>query len=353
MSSIRIHRFQLRFKRPAITSRETLLEKQCCILTYGEPLKAVAECNFFQGLSADNPLNYQEVLVEACKKLEGIFTSVGSLEDERFSALILELQEYPSIQFGIEQLWHSFHGETPFKLFDSAFTRKEQGIAINGLVWMGDIFFMEQQIDELISRDFRCIKLKIGASNFEKERRLLKDLRLRYRADELEIRVDANGSFLFNDVPKVLDLLAELNIHSIEQPIAAGQWDHMAKLCERTPIPIALDEELIGLFTDQEKEKCLAHIRPNYLILKPALVGGFKACNYFIKSNYEWWITSALESNIGLNAIAQFASTKILKRPQGLGTGGLFTNNFESPLEVHGANLFYRKHLTWNINPIV
>lgn len=353
MTSIGIHLFKLKFKRPAITSRDTLLEKQCYILTYGEPLKAVAECNFFQGLSADNPLNYQEVLAEACKKLEGIFSSVDSLEDERFSTLVLELQEYPSIQFGIEQLWHSFHGETPFNLFDSAFTRQEEGIAINGLVWMGDSFFMEQQINELISRDFRCIKLKIGASKFEKEQRLLKDLRLRYRADELEIRVDANGSFSFNDAPKVLDVLAELNVHSIEQPIAAGQWDYMAELCERSPIPIALDEELIGLFTDQEKEKCLAHIRPNYLILKPALVGGYKACDYFIKSDYEWWITSALESNIGLNAIAQFASTKTLKRPQGLGTGGLFTNNFESPLEVHRANLFYRKHLTWNLNPFV
>ena len=353
MTSIGIHLFKLKFKRPAITSRDTLLEKQCYILTYGEPLKAVAECNFFQGLSADNPLNYQEVLAEACKKLEGIFSSVDSLEDERFSTLVLELQEYPSIQFGIEQLWHSFHGETPFNLFDSAFTRQEEGIAINGLVWMGDSFFMEQQINELISRDFRSIKLKIGASNFEKEQRLLKDLRLRYRADELEIRVDANGSFSFNDAPKVLDVLAELNVHSIEQPIAAGQWDYMAELCERSPIPIALDEELIGLFTDQEKEKCLAHIRPNYLILKPALVGGYKACDYFIKSDYEWWITSALESNIGLNAIAQFASTKTLKRPQGLGTGGLFTNNFESPLEVHRANLFYRKHLTWNLNPFV
>lgn len=352
MSGIRIHPFQLKFKRPAKTSRNTLLEKQCYVLTYGTPLRAVGECNFFQGLSADDPTNYDSVLKAACKRLEDLFKLEVPSEDERFDALIYELAHYPSIQFGIEQLWFSYHGKTPFHLFDSAFSNQEEGIAINGLVWMGDIPFMKQQVDDLISSGFRCVKLKIGAENFEQERRLLQDLRLKYGADELEIRVDANGSFLPETAPKILDQLAQLEIHSIEQPIAAGQWDQMAALCACSPVPIALDEELIGLFSSDDKKRCLAHIRPRYLILKPALIGGFKACNAFIESDLDWWITSALESNIGLNAIAQFTATKELHRPQGLGTGGLFVNNFESPLEVFNAQLFYRNHLTWNLNSI-
>ncbi|MGA0011487.1 MAG: o-succinylbenzoate synthase [Flavobacteriaceae bacterium] len=352
MSGIRIHPFQLQFKRPAKTSRNTLLEKQCYLLIYGTPLRAIGECNFFQGLSADNPSNYDSVLKGACKRLEVLFGLEAPLEDERFDALVCELAHYPSIQFGIEQLWYSYHAKTPFHLYDSAFSNHEEGIAINGLVWMGDIPFMRQQVDNLISDGFRCIKLKIGAENFEHEQRLLQDLRGKYGADELEIRVDANGSFSPETAPKILDQLAQLEIHSIEQPIAAGQWDQMAALCEFSPVPIALDEELIGLFSLDDKKRCLDHIRPHYLILKPALIGGFKACNEFIESDFDWWITSALESNIGLNAIAQFTSTKKLHRPQGLGTGGLFVNNFESPLEVCNAQLFYRNHLTWNLNSI-
>lgn len=350
MIEIRIHSYVLNFKRPAMTSRETMLEKHCYILTYGSPLKAVAECNFFKGLSPDQSANYEAVLSQACRKIEALFAVEATLEDARFEELYSDLRDYPSIQFGCEQLWLSFHSSSPFKLFRSPFTENEQGIAINGLVWMGELSFMRLQIDELISGGFRCIKLKIGAATFDQELRLLQELRQNFDANQLEIRVDANGSFTPDQAPRVLETLAALEVHSIEQPIAPRQWDEMARLCEQSPLPIALDEELIGLFSEEQKNACLAHIRPQYLILKPSLIGGYRACDCYIQSGYSWWVTSALESNIGLNAIAQYTATKPLSLRQGLGTGGLFVNNFRSPLEVSDAQLFYRKAVTWELN---
>ena len=310
----------------------------------------LAEANIHESLAQEinkilpESLGYKEFAKAVAEILKNEYGS------QNFGPFMDVLHSELGIDESVNEVKDDYYPDSPEAL--SAFSNQEEGIAINGLVWMGDIPFMKQQVDDLISSGFRCVKLKIGAENFEQERRLLQDLRLKYGEDELEIRVDANGSFLPETAPKILDQLAQLEIHSIEQPIAAGQWDQMAALCECSPVPIALDEELIGLFSSDDKKRCLAHIRPRYLILKPALIGGFRACNAFIESDLDWWITSALESNIGLNAIAQFTATKELHRPQGLGTGGLFVNNFESPLEVFNAQLFYRNHLTWNLNSI-
>ena len=350
MNAIQIHPYTLVFKRPAKTSRNTMTEKKCYVLTYGSPLKAIAECNLFEGLSADDRFDYSDRLKEACLKLERLLQLELPIEDERFNELLSSYVEFPSIQFGLEQLWFSFHSDDPFVLFSTPFSNEQQGIDINGLVWMGDLPFMQAQIDDLLERGFDCIKLKIGAHHFKDEYTLLKGLREKYSAEVLELRVDANGAYTPDEVYKILEQLALLEIHSIEQPIKAGQWDEMAQLCEHTPLPIALDEELIGLFNDKEKQRCISHIRPHYLILKPALIGGFKACDAYMELDTPWWITSALESNIGLNAIAQYTSTKALPRPQGLGTGSLFTNNFSSPLSIEEARLYYNKEVPWNIN---
>jgi len=353
MTAIQVHPYTLFFKRPAKTSRNTMTEKKCYVLTYGSPLKAIAECNVFEGLSADDRSDYLETLKGACLKLDRLFQFDLPLGDERFNELLSSYLEFPSIQFGLEQLWLSFHSQDPFKLFSTPFSNGEKGIDINGLVWMGDLPYMQAQIDRLLEKGFDCIKLKIGAHRFEDEYTLLKRLREKYPAEVLELRVDANGAYTPDKVQRVLEQLASLEIHSIEQPIKAGQWDKMAQLCEHSPLPIALDEELIGLFTDKEKQRCVSHIRPHYLILKPALIGGFKACHAFIELNTPWWITSALESNIGLNAIAQYTSTHALVRPQGLGTGSLFVNNFSSPLSIEEARLCYNNKVPWNINTII
>lgn len=353
MTATQIHPYTLVFKRPAETSRNTMTKKKCYVLTYGSPLKAIAECNVFEGLSADDRSDYLETLKGACLKIDRLFQLELPLEDERFNELLSSYLEFPSIQFGLEQLWFSFHSEDPFKLFSTPFSNGEKGININGLVWMGDLSYMQAQIDRLLEKGFDCIKLKIGAHRFEDEYTLLSGLREKYPAEALELRVDANGAYTPDKVQRVLEQLASLEIHSIEQPIKAGQWDGMAQLCEYSPLPIALDEELIGLFTEKEKQRCVSHIRPHYVILKPSLIGGFKACHAFIELNTPWWITSALESNIGLNAIAQYTSTYALVRPQGLGTGSLFINNFSSPLSIEKAHLCYNNEVPWNINTII
>ena len=228
-------------------------------------------------------------------------------------------------------------------LFPSDFTKGRKGIKINGLIWMGEIEFMRSQIKEKLKQGFSCLKLKIG-THWEKEKQILEDLRKEYSADILELRVDANGAFSFQEAEVVLTELARLKIHSIEQPIRQGNWLQMKILCENTPIPIALDEELIGVLNLEDKISLLQTIQPQYIILKPALIGGFKGSEEWIKianeKNIGWWITSALESNIGLNAIAQWTFTLSNPLPQGLGTGELFTNNIPRSLEIKGEELW-------------
>jgi L-alanine-DL-glutamate epimerase-like enolase superfamily enzyme len=222
---------------------------------------------------------------------------------------------------------------------------------------MGDISFMKSQIDEKLRQGFHCIKLKIGAINFEREIELIESIRKSFSEKEVEIRVDANGAFSLIDAKLKLKRLFDFKIHSIEQPIKQGQIEEMRKLCSETQIPIALDEELIGINHYREKVDLLVNIKPQYIILKPSLLGGWKSCDEWIdiaeSLNIGWWVTSALESNIGLNAIAQYVATKQSKMPQGLGTGELFNNNFTSPLEVKNGSLYYNSNSNWDLKTLV
>jgi L-alanine-DL-glutamate epimerase-like enolase superfamily enzyme len=235
-----------------------------------------------------------------------------------------------------------------FALWDTAFSRSEQGIPINGLIWMGPYRDMEAQIREKLDHGFRCIKLKIGALNFEEEIALLKQIRHEYSAKTITLRVDANGAFLPSEAPEKLKRLSDLSLHSIEQPIKAGQWEALAGLIKTSPLPIALDEELIGVFSKEQKARLLETLMPPFLVLKPTLHGGISGCNEWIAlaeaRNIGWWMTSALESNIGLNAVAQFCATVLKDNPlhQGLGTGLLYSDNVEMPLRIEGEKLWFR-----------
>jgi len=242
------------------------------------------------------------------------------------------------------------------KLFLSDFTDGITGIPINGLVWMGDKDFMEKQIREKIDAGYRCIKLKIGANDFSTELEILAAIRKQFSSDELEIRLDANGAFHPNEALEKLNRLSEFGIHSIEQPIRQHNRYAMAELCIHSPIPIVLDEELIGVNPD-DKESLLEKINPAYIILKPSLLGGFKQSEEWIrlavKHHIGWWVTSALESNIGLNAIAQWSATLGSTLPQGLGTGQLYHNNIPSPLSINQAKLYYKSDNEWDLSTIL
>ncbi|CAM1348764.1 o-succinylbenzoate synthase [Tenacibaculum crassostreae] len=334
----------LNFKQASGTSRGILRTKETWFLILEREGKyGYGECGLFRGLSADDCSNYEEKLQWVCKNI-----NLG------LEKLLIELIEYPSIQFGLEQAFLSLGSKNPFELFPSGFTKGIQQIPINGLIWMGDKAFMQQQIKDKLQQGFTTIKMKIGAIDFDTEIELLQSIRKEFSAKEIELRVDANGAFSPDNALDKLKRLSELDLHSIEQPIKQGKWQEMAKLCENTPLPIALDEELIGVFSSEEKEKCIDTIKPQYIILKPSLVGGFKGSNEWIQiaSNHKAgnWITSALESNIGLSAIAQWTFTLNNPLPQGLGTGSLFTNNFESPLEVTNGSLAYNSSKNWHFN---
>ncbi len=338
------HKYILNFKRPSGTSRGVMSEKETWfIILEKDGKKGIGECGILRGLSADDRTDYEEKLLWTCDNIQ-----LG--EDQLWEALI----EFPSIQFGVEMAFQSLRSETPFLLFPSDFTTGKKSIEINGLVWMGEESFMKQQIEEKLAEGFRCVKLKIGAIDFDKELQLLHYIRQHFSPEQVEIRVDANGAF---DVSLALDKLNQLSgfkLHSIEQPIQKNNTDRMAELCKITPIPIALDEELIGVFALEEKEALLQKIKPQYIILKPSFVGGFRGTKEWItlaeKYQIDWWITSALESNIGLNAIAQWTFLQHNLMPQGLGTGALYTNNFDCPLVVSQGQLWYKKELDWQFN---
>ena len=334
----------LNFKRPSGTSRGVLNTKETYFLILRtEEGFGVGECGLLRGLSVDDRPDYEEELAGVCENIE-----LGVSEADLYEAL----EEFPSIQFGVETAFKSLRSKNPFELFPSEFTNGEASIPINGLVWMGDKVFMKQQISEKLKEGFTCIKMKIGAIGFKTEIELLKSIRTEFSASEVELRVDANGAFSPKEALEKLKVLSDLQLHSIEQPIKQGQWQEMARLCEETPLPIALDEELIGVFSEEEKTKLLDTIKPQFIILKPSLVGGFRGSDTWIKlaekHNAGWWITSALESNVGLNAISQYTFTKNSKLPQGLGTGSLYTNNIDSPLKVSKGALHYNINAIWN-----
>ncbi|UKB82808.1 o-succinylbenzoate synthase [Chryseobacterium sp. MEBOG06] len=327
-------KYLLQFKRPSGTSRGVLLDKETFILEVSENgRKGTGECAVFRGLSFDDRPDYEEKLKWLCENIE---KSPLDLKEE--------LKEFPSIWFGYEQaVLNLKYGRNIY--FPGGFTDGKSAITINGLIWMGDVGYMEEQIQDKLDKGFHCIKLKIGV-NWNSEHIILQKLREKFSKDQLELRVDANGGFSKEQAVIVLQQLADLNIHSIEQPIKAGHWADMAELCAHTPTPIALDEELIGIIDSEKKQKLVEVIKPQYIILKPALVGGFSGSDEWISIAEEqqigWWITSALESNIGLNAIAQYTFTKKNPMPQGLGTGSLFVNNFESDLDLRNELLWFK-----------
>ena len=337
-------KYNLNFKTPSGTSRGILKIKETWFFILKDNGRVgIGETGLFIGLSIDDVDHYENKLKWVCNHI-----------DLGLELLRKQLYEFPSIQFGLEQAFLSLKSESSFELFPSSFTKGKKSIPINGLIWMGNKSFMKNQIQEKLKSGFSCLKMKIGALNFDAELELLKEIRKEFSSNEIELRVDANGAFNPKNALEKLHRLSALEIHSIEQPIQQGQVQEMAELCSKTPLPIALDEELIGVFSSEQKKKLIATIAPQYIILKPSLIGGFAGSeewiNFAQQYNCGWWITSALESNVGLNAIAQFTYTLQSNLPQGLGTGGLFTNNFTSPLEVKNGTLQYDPLLNWNLN---
>ena len=325
------------FKRPSGTSRGILTEKKAWFITVwnqnAPEIKGVGECSVIPGLSPDyeNDLQY-------ANKVKEVVTGV-----DYFSLNIELLRDFPSIYFGLEMALLDLKNGGKGVFYETEFTNGKQAIPINGLIWMGDEAFMQSQITQKLAEGFSCIKMKIGAIDFDKELEILAGIRKQVSAEEITLRVDANGAFSPEEAPEKLRRLSEFELHSIEQPIRQGQTEAMHSLCAKNILPIALDEELIGIHDFEEKKQLLDKIQPQYVILKPSLIGGFKGTKEWIElaeeRNIPWWITSALESNIGLDAIAQFTSTYEITLTQGLGTGALYTNNTPSLLKVEKGEL--------------
>jgi len=336
----------LLFKQPAGTSRGVLTEKDVYYLllkeTKTQAISGIGEIAPLPGLSPD-------AIPELEKIISGLVDRINRNEEIRDE----DLFDFPAVRFGYETALKGSFAGSPFLLYPSEFTTGKKGVPINGLIWMGTKDFMLRQVEEKLAAGFTCLKLKIGALNLESEMDILRSIRKRFPAEQLEIRVDANGAFLPGNALGILEGLAKLNLHSIEQPIKAGQVNSMKKLCRETPLPIVLDEELIGITNLQEKKRLLEEIQPQYIILKPTLTGGIQASEEWISlagsHGIGWWVTSALESNIGLNAIAQWTATLETSNFQGLGTGSLFTNNIESPLSVSEGFIRYNPRQKWDL----
>lgn len=339
MYEISISERVFHFRQPAGTSRGVYTTRHSWFVEISNGQRhGVGECAPLPQLSCDDIPDYGKRLRSFCDELE----RTGEIDVEA-------MRNYPSMLFGLETAMLSLRNGA--RLFDTSFARGEVGIPMNGLVWMGTHDEMLSRMEEKLRQGFRCIKIKIGAIGFDEELDLIRRIRDRYTADEVEIRVDANGAFCPAEAFGRLVQLSQLDLHSIEQPIRAGQWGDMAELCRNTPLPIALDEELIGVNNPQQKAQLLDIIKPHYIILKPSLHGGMHGCREWIELARERgigsWMTSALESNIGLNAIAQLCSALYgdnINMPQGLGTGQLFTDNISLPLEVRGNQLWILNH---------
>lgn len=327
--------YTLRFGFEAITSRERMRTKSTYFIKVwddGDPsVSGVGECPLFRGLSADNRPDYEQVLDATCR-------NINSFDPEK-------IKEFPSIVFGVETAMADLHNGGKMQPFPSEWTEGVGSLPINGLVWMGTAEEMEHRAAEKLTEGFKCIKLKIGGCDFDREISILEQLRRRFGPDRLEIRLDANGAFTADEALGKLRRLAAFDIHSIEQPIAARQWKAMRTICRESPIDIALDEELIGIFDNAARRRMLNELSPAYIILKPALCGGFSGSRDWIEAAGEagvrWWVTSALESNVGLNALAQWVATLKCDMPSGLGTGQLYTNNLRSAIVRKGPSLYY------------
>ena len=366
MYKIDISERTLHFKQPAGTSRGVYTTRHSYYLNLTSDecpgVKGVGECATLPDLSCDAKPEYEMTLRQVCQMVE----QMGRIPYDMIRA-------YPSITFGLESAFADFFhqvklvdasassaessqkwlGNIPAwagelaHLYESPFARGEEGIAINGLVWMGTYDEMYERLEEKLKAGFHCVKLKIGAIDFFKELDLIKHIRQDFSKEQVELRVDANGGFTPENAMSRLEALAQYDIHSIEQPIKQHQWPKMAVLCRESPLPIALDEELIGVNVKSMKQALLDTIRPQYIILKPSLHGGMYGCKEWISLAEERgigsWITSALESNVGLSAIAHFCAKMYgpdVKMPQGLGTGQLFTDNIPMSLEIREDKLW-------------
>lgn len=347
MYEAKYFKYTLKFINPSGTSRGVLNVKPTWLIKIFKKdspnIFGIGECGPIEGLSID-PIN------KMGNKLKDLVYNINTYKE-------IDLLNFPSIAFGLETALKDLENNGVRAIYQNDFYKGIKPIRINGLIWMGNPSHMKKQIKEKLNLGFSCLKLKIGAINFEDEISILKDIRDEFSEDNLELRVDANGAFDTKDAIFKLDKLSKLKIHSIEQPIAPNQLEEIKKLCSTSPIPIALDEELIKNRTQKQKEELIKNIKPQYLVLKPSLLGGFKQTKQWIeiakKNNISWWITSALESNIGLNAIAQFCAEFQLNLPQGLGTGNLYSNNINSPLTLNGELLSYDPNKKWSLNNFI
>jgi o-succinylbenzoate synthase len=337
MMTARFFRYDLQFKQPAGTSRGFLSSKPSWFILLEDDDQpgrfGLGECSIIEGLSPD-PVSLMELELQRLCNDPLLY-----LEEED------RLIQFPAIRMGLETAFLDLKGGGNRILYSSSFTLGQQGIPINGLIWMGTVPFMMEQVEQNLEKGFRCLKMKIGALGFEQELSVLREIRRRFSASDLELRVDANGAFSAQDALGKLDQLSVFHLHSIEQPIKPGNWEDMSRIVSKSPIPIALDEELFFPSAKERKQNLLEIVRPHYLVLKPSLLGGFTESMRWIQAanglGIPWWITSALESNVGLSAIAQWTAIQAGNVFQGLGTGSLFANNIASPLIVKNGRLFY------------
>lgn len=346
----------LHFRKEAGTSRGVLTQKTSWIVIVTDSeqpgVAGYGECGPLPGLSVDDIPDFEAQLADVCS----IFNELD-LEVFPFNlSIILEQlipENLPSIRAGIEMALLDIMNGGQRILFKNGFSNNDEGILMNGLIWMGSYENMLAQVEEKLSQGFTTLKMKVGAIDFEQECRILEAVRERFDKDTITLRVDANGAFAADNAKERLARLSAFDLHSIEQPVKAGQHELMADLCATSPVPVALDEELIGIANYRDKFALLKKLAPPFIILKPTLLGGFTATSEWIeianRLHIGWWITSALESNIGLNAIAQYTAKFNNPLPQGLGTGQLYTNNFDSPLTVENGHLYYRKEVAWEL----
>lgn len=334
-------KYELRFRFTAITSRESMNRKNTYFIkiwSSDHPATiGLGEAGLFRGLSCDDRPGYEEKLAEVCRDID-IYAANPSL-----------LSDWPSIRFAVETAVADLSNGGKHIIFPSDWTSGEKGISINGLIWMGDRETMHRRITAKLAEGWNCIKVKIGGISFTDELELLDFIRR--EAPDVTLRLDANGAFTPDNALERLEQLSRFNIHSIEQPIRAGQWEAMHRICRNSPIPIALDEELIGLNSLREKQEMLDAVRPQFIVLKPTLCGGIGGSDEWLRLAVEHgiglWITSALESNIGLNAIAQWTASINVQGAQGLGTGLLYENNISSPMRISGDKLYYNPTSDW------
>jgi o-succinylbenzoate synthase len=298
----------------------------------------LGEVSILPGLSPESPNDIERLLNLLVKNTPEFIRN-------------FDLSKYPAVKFGLETALLDLKMGGSRSIYPSLFTEYKKGIKINGLIWMGQKDEMLMRLKEKVQQGFTCIKIKVGAINFQEELDLLQFIRKSFSSKEIELRVDANGAFTPENALSKIEALSKFNIHSIEQPIKQRQWNEMAKLCQNSALPIALDEELIGISSNREREQMLDTIKPQFIILKPSLIGGLHEAEEWSElaknRNVDWWVTSALEGNIGLNAIAQWTYLKGSQMPQGLGTGQVFSNNISSPLEIKGEELWYNTSKLW------